>query len=100
MSNSSHLYYYTTACTSFTPSAQQASYNMSNKQTDHTLTATVNEPPSSTPSSSSSLDTPPYPLYVLGIPMHNFSRPVQFLVCFSGVVFFYLLYGYSLVCGL
>lgn len=40
----------------------------------------------------------PSPVYVLGIPMHKLSRPVQFVVCFCGIVFFYLLYGYSQVC--
>lgn len=37
------------------------------------------------------------PSYLLGIPMHKLSRPVQFGVCSSGVIFFYLLYGYSQV---
>ena len=40
------------------------------------------------------------PLYVLGIPLHKFSRTFQFLVCMFGVMFFYLLYGYTQVDGL
>ena len=37
------------------------------------------------------------PLYVLGIPLHKLSRTFQFLVCVFGVMFFYLLYGYTQV---
>ena len=37
------------------------------------------------------------PLYVLGIPLHKLSRTFQFLVCVIGVMFFYLLYGYTQV---
>ena len=36
-------------------------------------------------------------LYVLGIPLHKLSRQAQFLVCVSGVMVFYLLYGYTQV---
>ena len=36
-------------------------------------------------------------LYVLGIPLHKLSRPVQFITCVCGVLFFYLLYGYTQV---
>lgn len=32
--------------------------------------------------------------YVLGIPLHSLSSPVQLCVCICGVMFFYLLYGY------
>ena len=35
--------------------------------------------------------------YMLCIPMHKLSHPMQFGVCFVGVIFFYLLYGYSQV---
>lgn len=35
--------------------------------------------------------------YILCIPMHKLSHPMQFGVCFVGVIFFYLLYGYSQV---
>ncbi len=36
-------------------------------------------------------------VHVLGIPMHKMSRPVQFVLCFSGIVIFYLLCGVSQV---
>lgn len=49
--------------------------------------------PGSGPGTESSVD----PVYVLGIPMHRLSRPLQFVICFCGVVVFYLLYGYSQV---
>lgn len=32
--------------------------------------------------------------YVMGIPLHSLSSPLQLCVCISGVMFFYLLYGY------
>ena len=34
-------------------------------------------------------------LFVLCIPLHKLSRPVQFATCVLGVMFFYLLYGYT-----
>ncbi|XP_064406705.1 adenosine 3'-phospho 5'-phosphosulfate transporter 2-like isoform X2 [Halichondria panicea] len=34
-------------------------------------------------------------LFVLCIPLHKLSRPVQFVTCVLGVMFFYLLYGYT-----
>ena len=40
------------------------------------------------------------PIHIMGIPMHKLSRPVQFFVCSLGILFFYLLYGYSQVCQL
>ncbi len=36
-------------------------------------------------------------LFVLCIPLHKLSRPVQFVTCVLGVMFFYLLYGYTQV---
>jgi len=36
-------------------------------------------------------------LYVLCVPLHKLSRAVQFTVCVLGVMFFYLLYGYTQV---
>ncbi len=36
-------------------------------------------------------------LYVLCIPLHKLSRPAQFMTCVLGVMFFYLLYGYTQV---
>ena len=39
----------------------------------------------------------PTPLYVLGIPLHKLSKTNQFLVCVIGIMFFYLLYGYTQV---
>lgn len=33
-------------------------------------------------------------LDILGIPLHSMSKPYQFIVCCSGVLVFYLFYGY------
>jgi hypothetical protein len=38
------------------------------------------------------------PPYILCIPLQNLSPPMQFGACVGGVLFFYLLYGYSQVC--
>ena len=39
----------------------------------------------------------PASLYVLGIPLHKLSKASQLLVCVVGIMFFYLLYGYTQV---
>ena len=33
-------------------------------------------------------------LYILGVAVHSMSPVVQFIYCVSGVMFFFLLYGY------
>ncbi|XP_072018030.1 adenosine 3'-phospho 5'-phosphosulfate transporter 2-like [Amphiura filiformis] len=33
-------------------------------------------------------------LYVVGLPVYKWTKPVQFIVCVGGVFFFYLIYGY------
>lgn len=56
------------------------------------MSASVAEPNS--PQGTGSRTAAVEKLYVLGIPLHNTSQSFQFVIATSGVMLFFLLYGY------